>query len=172
MDRLCITDHQWAKMEPLCLGKPSDPGRTGSDNRLFLEAVLWIARTGSPWRDLPAAFGNLVRLVLLPGHRFDTVGVAPLIKGVDFGALLADKAFDSNWIIENLNDRGTKIVISQHPRRSNPIQIDDEMYKWRHLIENFLCKLKEFKRIAMRACKTDQSFKAMIYLCAAIINSR
>ncbi len=58
MDRLCITDRQWAKMEPLCLGMPSDPGRTGSNNRLFLEAVLWVARTGNPWRDLPAAFGN------------------------------------------------------------------------------------------------------------------
>jgi transposase len=46
------------------------------------------------------------------------------------------------------------------------------MYKWRHLIENFFCKLKEFKRIAMRACKTDQSFSAMIYLAAAVINSR
>ena len=46
------------------------------------------------------------------------------------------------------------------------------MYKWRHLIENFFCKLKEFKRIAMRADKTDISFEAMINLPAAVINSR
>jgi transposase len=58
MDRFVLTDAQWAKMEPWCLGKPSDPGRSGKDNRLFVEAVLWIARTGSPWRDLPPAFGN------------------------------------------------------------------------------------------------------------------
>jgi transposase len=45
-------------MEPHCPGKPTDPGRSGRDNRLFLEAVLWIARTGSPWRDLPAHCGN------------------------------------------------------------------------------------------------------------------
>jgi transposase len=50
MHRFVLTDVQWAKMEPLCLGKPTDPGRSGSDNRMFLEAVLWIARTGSPWR--------------------------------------------------------------------------------------------------------------------------
>ena len=56
MERFVLTDAQWAKMEPLCLGKPSDPGRSGKDNRLFVEAVLWIARTGSPWRDLPAEF--------------------------------------------------------------------------------------------------------------------
>ena len=47
-----------------------------------------------------------------------------------------------------------------------------EIYKWRHLIENFSCKLKEFKRIAMRADKTDQSFAANIFLAAAVINSR
>jgi transposase len=58
MIRTCLTDAQWEKMEPHCHGKPSDPGRTGGDNRLFLEAVLWIARTGSPWRDLPAHFGK------------------------------------------------------------------------------------------------------------------
>ncbi|MCW4592130.1 IS5/IS1182 family transposase, partial [Gluconacetobacter entanii] len=49
---------------------------------------------------------------------------------------------------------------------------DGAMFKARHLIENFFCKLKEFKRIAMRSDKTDRSFAAMIYLTAAIINSR
>ena len=47
MDRFSLTDAQWAKMERHCLGKPGDRGRTGGDNRLFVEAVLWIARTGS-----------------------------------------------------------------------------------------------------------------------------
>src|SRR3546814_14114484 len=58
MDRLVLTDAQWAKMEPHCLGKRSDPGRSGGDNRRFIEAILWIVRTGSPWRDLPGAFGK------------------------------------------------------------------------------------------------------------------
>ena len=122
--------------------------------------------------DLTDALGNLVRFVLLPGQRFDTVGVAPLIKDVEFGALIADTAFDSNDIIADLDRRGARVVIAQHPRRAAPLQIDAEMYQWRHLIENFFCKLKEFKRIAMRADKTDQSFEAMIYLAAAVINSR
>ena len=121
---------------------------------------------------LTDALGNLVRFELLPGHRFDTVGVAPLIEGVDFGGLIADKAFDSDTIVADLNARGAKIVISQHPRRARALPLDRELYQWRHLIENFFCKLKEFKRIAMRADKTDQSFSAMIYLAAAVINSR
>ena len=58
MDRFSLSDAQWEKMERFCRGKPTDPGRTGGDCRLFMEAVLWIARTGSPWRDLPPSFGK------------------------------------------------------------------------------------------------------------------
>ena len=58
MERFVLSDAQWAKMAPHCLGRPGAPGRPGADNRLFVEAVLWIARTGSPWRDLPAFFGK------------------------------------------------------------------------------------------------------------------
>jgi len=121
---------------------------------------------------LTDALGNLVRFVLMAGQRFDTVGVAELIEGVEFGALLADKAFDSNAIIADLNERKARVVISQHPRRAQPLIIDADMYKWRHLIENFFSKLKEFKRIAMRSDKTDTSFSAMIQLTAAVIHSR
>ena len=121
---------------------------------------------------LTDALGNLVRFVLLPGQRFDTVGVPPLIEGLAFDALIADKAFDSNAIIAELDARGAKVVISQHPRRARPLTIDEEMYKWRHLIPNFFGRLKEFKRIAMRADKTDQSFASMSHLTAAVINSR
>lgn len=45
-------------MEPHCLGKRTDPGRSCGDNRLFIEVVIWVVRTGSPWRDLPEHFGN------------------------------------------------------------------------------------------------------------------
>jgi len=62
--------------------------------------------------------GNLVRFVLMPGHRFDTVGVAPLIKGIKFDAMLADKAFDSDCIIAEMNERGDVISFFQHPRRA------------------------------------------------------
>jgi transposase len=56
--RLVVNDAQWERLAPLLPGKEGDPGRSGADNRLFLEAVLWVARTGVPWRDLPAYFGK------------------------------------------------------------------------------------------------------------------
>ena len=71
---------------------------------------------------LTDALGNLVHFVLLPGQRFDTVGVPPLIEGLTFDALIADKAFDSNAITADLDARGAKVVISQHPRRAKPLQ--------------------------------------------------
>jgi transposase len=113
---------------------------------------------------LTDALGNLVRFVLLTGQRFD---------GSDFNALIADKAFDSNAILAEL-DAGRQDGHLPHPRRIPPLAIDDEMYKWCHLIEHFFGKLKEFKRIALRADETDQSFSAMIHLAAAVavIDSR
>ena len=73
---------------------------------------------------LTDALGNLVRFVLLPGQRFDTIGVPPLIDQLAFDALIADKAFDANWLVDELNARGAKIVISQRPRRLAPLSID------------------------------------------------
>lgn len=58
MPRKRLRDEQWERIKDLLPGKVTDSGVTAKDNRLFLEAVLWIARTGSPWRDLPAALGN------------------------------------------------------------------------------------------------------------------
>ena len=121
---------------------------------------------------LTDALGNLVSFRLMPGQRHDSVEVPPLTDGIAFDGLIVDKAFDSNALVAELNGRGTRIVISQHPGRAQKLRIDATIYAWRHLIENFFCKLKEFKRIAMRACKIDRSFEAMIYLVAAVINSR
>ena len=58
MSRTVLRDDQWQKIAPLLAGKPGDRGVTGQHNRLFIEAVLWICRTGAPWRDLPEHLGN------------------------------------------------------------------------------------------------------------------
>ena len=58
MDRKMLRDDQWARIEQLLPGKATDRGVTAKDNRRFVEAVLWMMRTGSPWRDLPAELGH------------------------------------------------------------------------------------------------------------------
>ena len=55
--RRVLTDQQWERIKDMVPGKAGDRGRTGKDTRLFIDAVLWIARTGAPWRDLPSEFG-------------------------------------------------------------------------------------------------------------------
>ena len=57
-ERFVITDEVFARVAPYLPGKAGDRGVTAADNRVFLEAVLWRVRTGSPWRDLPAGFGK------------------------------------------------------------------------------------------------------------------
>lgn len=57
MDRDLLNDTQWQRIAPLLPGKLGDPGRSGDNNRLFVEAVLWLVRAGAPWRDLPPRFG-------------------------------------------------------------------------------------------------------------------
>ena len=241
MDRSILSDEQFERVAPHLPGKVGDPGRT-ANNRLFLEAVFWIARTGAPWRDLGPRFGlwnsfyrrfrrwaekgvfeslfkllspdpdfeyaiidgtivrvhqhgtgarggtqnqaigrsrgglttkivalvdalgNLTRFLLLPGQRHDSIGVAPLIEGIDFEALLADKAFDIDWTRAELDSRGAMAVIPPKADRVRSIPCDFAMYEWRHLVENFFCDLKQFRRIATRYEKTDTSFAAMIHL--------
>jgi transposase len=56
--RKLLRDDQWARIAPQVPGKAGDRGVTARDNRLFVEAVLWVARTGAPWRDLPPIYGK------------------------------------------------------------------------------------------------------------------
>jgi len=100
------------------------------------------------------ALGNLV---LLPGQRNDMVGVQPLIKDMTFGALLADKAFDADWLRTELDERGALAVIPPRRHRKKQINVDRVMYRWRHLIENYFAKIKEFRGIATQCDKTDVS---------------
>ena len=89
-----LEDRVWERMAPHLPGKAGDPGRSGADNRLFVEAVLWLARTGAPWRDLPAIFGswnsNFVRF-----SRWSKAGVwdrlfAVMAEEPDFEYILID----------------------------------------------------------------------------------
>lgn len=118
------------------------------------------------------ALGNLVRFELLPGQAHDLKGVEPLIGGINFDALLADKAFDANWLLKELDDRGATAVIPPKANRLVQRAFDKAMYAWRHLVENYFSKIKEFRAIATRYDKTDTSYAANWNLAAAIIAAR
>ena len=113
--------------------------------------------------------GNLVRFLLFPGQRHDSVGAQALLKGIEIGALIADKGFDNDALRHELDALGATAVIPPKANRAKPIACDFAMYRWRHLVENFFCDLKQFRRIATRYDKTDQSFSAMIYLAASLM---
>jgi transposase len=103
LDRMVLRDDQWERIAPLLPGKPGDPGRSAADNRLFLEAVLWIVRVGAPWRDLPAGFGNW-NSVFQRFRRWAKSGVFDRI----FQVLAQDADFES-VIID-----GTIVRVHQH----------------------------------------------------------
>jgi transposase len=121
---------------------------------------------------LTDALGNFLDFRLLPGQARDLRETAELIEGLSCEMLLADRAFDANWLRASLQEMETTPVIPPKSNRKFPPEFDRHACKWRHLIENFFQKLKEFKRIALRSCKTDQSYASMIYAAAALINLR
>ena len=118
---------------------------------------------------LTDALGNLIDFRLLPGQAHDLRGTAALIDGLSCGQLLADRAFDANWLREGLSAAKIEAVIPPKSNRRFPAEFDKETYKWRHLIENFFQKIKEYRGIATRYCKTDTSYTALISLAATVI---
>ncbi len=103
MVRRILSDSQWARVASLLPGKDGDPGRSARDNREFLEAVLWMARTGTPWRDLPDEFG-LWNSVFQRFRRWARKGVFERV----FKELSADADFEYVLI------DGTIVRLHQH----------------------------------------------------------
>lgn len=93
MRRYELTDEEWNCIEPLLPGRAGDPGAHGKDNRRFVNAVIWIARTSAPWRDLPERFGEW-NSVYQRFNRWSKSGVLErvfqAIKSPDLAALMLD----------------------------------------------------------------------------------
>ena len=121
---------------------------------------------------LTDAPGNLIDVRLLPGQAHDLRATAALIDALNGAHLFADRAFDANWLCDLLTSAGITAVIPPKFDRRLPAEFDRDTCKWRHLIENFFEKLKEYKRIAMRWCKTDKSFSVFISLAATLMGTR
>ena len=115
------------------------------------------------------ALGNPLAFFLSPGQAHDLQGADELLPHMQADTLLADKAFDADErVIKPLLAAGKTVVIPPKSNRKTPRPFDNEIYKARHLIENFYCKLKQFRAIATRYDKTARNFLAAIHLAAAI----
>lgn len=115
------------------------------------------------------ALGNPVRLLLIGGQTHDSVPARKLLSGIIAEYVLADKAYDTDSLLVDVENRGITAVIP--PRRNRRVQreYDKHLYKERHLIECFFCKLKEFRRVASRYEKLGATFLAMVTIAACLI---
>ena len=115
------------------------------------------------------ALGNPVGFHLTGGQVHDLVGADQLLPDMQADVLIADKAFDAEErVIKPLAAAGKTAVIPPKSNRKAPRPIDRDLYKARHLIENFFARLKQFRAIATRYDKTARNFLAAIHLAASL----
>lgn len=118
------------------------------------------------------ALGNPTGFHLTPGQAHDLEGADALLPDLleNIQAFLADKAYDAQErVLDLLEKAGVQTVIPPKKNRKEQRTYDEEMYKARHLIENFFAKLKQFRGIATRYDKRAQTFLGAVYLAAAVI---
>jgi transposase len=116
------------------------------------------------------ALGNPVGLFLTGGQAHDLVGADHLLPQMQADTLIADKSFDADKrVIEPLAKAGKQVVIPPKANRRIQRDYDRELYKARHLIENFFARLKQFRAIATRYDKTAVNFLAAVHLAATLI---
>ncbi len=116
------------------------------------------------------ALGNPTGFHLTGGQAHDLAGADALLPQVTAGALIADRSYDAEArVLAPLRQAKTEAVIPPKRNRTEQRAYDRDLYAARHLIENFFCKLKQYRAIATRYDKTKRSFLAAIYLAATVI---
>lgn len=118
---------------------------------------------------LADALGRPVKFKLTGGQVHDVVAAPEMINGAQGGALIADKAYDSNAFRECVAEAGMEAVIPSNRTRKNPIPHDRTLYKLRNRIERCFNKLKHFRRFCTRFDRLDACFLAFVHLAAAMI---
>ena len=118
---------------------------------------------------LVEALGNLARWHLTPGQAADVSEAASLLEDVAADAVVADKAYDAQSLIDTITAKGAQAVIPPRAHRIQPRTFDRHIYKARNLVERFFCRIKHFRRIATRYDKLDKRYEAFIAVAAAWI---
>ncbi|MEC5214298.1 transposase [Polaromonas sp. CG_9.5] len=116
------------------------------------------------------ALGNPTGFHLTPGQAHDLAGADVLLKNTPGATVIADKAYDAQErVIEPLQKAGKAVVIPCLKTRKYQRSHDRDLYKARHLIENFFARLKQYRAIATRYDKTARNFLGAIHLAAAVV---
>jgi transposase len=113
--------------------------------------------------------GSLARFRLTGGQAGDSPQALPLLGNLQPDSLSADKAYDTDAILEHLADNNIQAVIPPCSRRVVQRAFDRQLYKNRNLIERFFCRIKQFRRIATRYDKLAERFASFIALAATVI---
>jgi transposase len=109
-------------------------------------------------------------LYLTPGQAHDLDGADVLLEDTPAATVIADKAYDAHArVIEPLQQAGKSVVIPPPRTAREPRSYDRDLYKARHLIENFFARLKQYRAIATRYDKTARNFLGAIHLAAAVV---
>lgn len=160
MARLRINNKQWQRIQPMIPdGKPG--GRPILERRTILDGILWILRTGAPWRDLPEEFGKWQTVWRL-FDQWNGDGSRSVPWPV---RLTGDKGYRADWIDTCLIDLGILPVIpskSNEDRDSRPVPFDGDSYRKRNIIERIIGWIKENRRVFSRFEKTAKNFGGMI----------
>lgn len=242
-----LTDEQWNAIKDLLPGKEGDPGVTAKDNRLFVNAIRFVAKTGIPWRDLPERFGHWhrvfqrfnrwckkgvftrifevlcdpdlellmldstvirahqhsagqkdstpekeqlgrsrggvstkihvavdgmgkpTRIFLSPGQDHDVTKGAELLQGSQVEKVLADKAYDSDKLIAQIEAQGATPVIPPRANRTEHRAYDRKEYKKRNVVERFVNVLKQCRRVATRYDKTARNFLGFVLFASTLV---
>ena len=115
------------------------------------------------------ALGNPLKFILTEGQRHDITGAHKLVEGLHSSVLIADKGYDSNALIQTLEEQKCTAIIPPKKNRKIQRQYDKHLYKERHLIECFFGKIKHYRRIFSRFDKTESVFMGFLNFVGALI---
>ena len=115
------------------------------------------------------ARGRPVRFSLTGGQRADVSQAIPLLTGIETGAVIADKGYESNRVLAFIRNQGAEAVIPPKANRREPWEYNRELYRQRNLIERAFNKLKHWRRIATRYDRRSLYFLSALHLVASVI---
>ncbi len=114
------------------------------------------------------ALGNPLRFTLTAGQRHELTAASALLEGYVAEAVLADRAYDADWLVGQIADAGAAAVIPSKRHRKEPREHDAEVYTERNRIERLFHRLKQYRRVATRYEKLGRNYLAFVHVAAAM----